>query len=278
MGAVGMDHLVIQWVTDIAAFEPNSSPIAQTTIDCVRRVMASAATRHIGVWLGLASNDRWDNGAPFTDGEVTLSIQVLQELYGLLGEYRTSISGFYIPFEIDNLRFQTPDLVDQICNQFSRITEEAHNYNKPVMVAPFYNQNLEGGQQPVEYAGLWQTILSATKIDVLALQDGMGPRDPDPHASLDRLPEWFCAFRTMINGMATRTELWSDVETYYQSGKDSISAPVSRVIDQLTTEDEFVDRFTSFSFNHFDSPGLSRENQDKYIEYSQWVNAGLRPI
>src|SRR6266566_10008982 len=83
MGAVGMDHLVIQWVTDIAAFEPNSSPIAQTTIDCVRRVMASAATRHIGVWLGLASNDRWDNGAPFTDGEVTLSIQVLQELCGL---------------------------------------------------------------------------------------------------------------------------------------------------------------------------------------------------
>ena len=126
------------------------------------------------------------------------------------------------------------------------------------MAAPFFND--AEGLRPIAYDSWWKDVAGGARLDILALQDGIGVG----HAKLNDVGEWF---RGMSEELAnTGCVLWSDLETFAteSNGTDG-AASVSRVAKQVAAEGVYVERLTTFAFTHYDCPQQRRD-----AEFAEW--------
>lgn len=273
MKTVAMDHIIWQWTVDTKAKQacyptalPGYSQIFRE--DLVGISLAQAEKQGIKVWLGLAANDDWfryyANNEKWLAQEVALTIKVAQELwqrYG--GRYGDDIAGFYIWLEVDNVHFQNKERQTRMTMAYRDIAEAVHHTTgKPVMLAPFFAQGR--GQDAAAYAAMWGNILKTAPIDIIALQDGFG----GGRVSTTDIGIWLAALKSKITEVRPQTELWSDLETFTP---EYLPAPISRVISQVKAEQNFVSNFTSFSFNHYNSP--NNKHRLPYFQYKQYVDS-----
>lgn len=273
MRAVSMNHIIWQWTVDTKAKQacyptglPGYSQIFRE--DMVKNSLAQADKKGIKVWLGLTSNDDWfryyANDEKWLTHEVGLNKKVVQELwqrYG--GDYGDTIAGFYIWMEVDNVHFQNSIKQKRIAMAYKEIAEEVHLVTgKPVMIAPFFTQGR--GQDAFRYADMWGNILKTAPIDIIALQDGFG----GGHVSVTAIGKWLAALKMKITEVRPQTELWCDLETFTP---DFLPAPILRVVSQINAEQGFVSNFTSFSFNHYDSP--NNGHMMPYLQYKKYVDS-----
>lgn len=273
MKEVSMDHIIWQWTVDTKAKQacyptrlPGYSQMYRE--DKVKLSLVQAEEKGIKVWLGLTANDDWfrhyANDEKWLTQEVSLNKKVVQELwqrYG--GNYGDTIAGFYIWMEVDNVHFQNSIRQNRIAMAYKEIAEEVHRVTgKPVMIAPFFTQG--HGQDALNYAAMWGNILKIAPIDIIALQDGFG----GGRVSVTEIGKWLAPLKLKITEVRPQTELWSDLETFTP---DFLPAPISRVISQIKAEQNFVSNFTSFSFNHYDSPNNGR--MLPYLQYKTYVDS-----
>jgi hypothetical protein len=266
---VRMDHIIWQWTVDstpsqMCAFYPTS--ISGFTECCsgdpVLLSLQRAQAKGIKVWLGLNWTDDWwshyANDQAWLTNEFNISKLVAQELWDNYGtQYGSAIAGFYMTMEMDNYNFGTTTLENRMITVYNDVAAYFHtNMNKPVMVAPFFNT--AGGQTAQQYADMWGRIVAAAPLDIVAVQDGIGVG----HATVADMPLWLGSMHTAIDANRPATQFWSDLETLR---KGYNPADVSRVIQQLEGEKLYVDKFTTFSFNHYDSPQQGHQTQ-----YTQW--------
>ena len=269
MKSVKMDHVIWQWTVDSLpsrkwTYYPTSIAgyTQHNTYDAVGTSLAEAKAKGLTVWLGLNwTDDWWSKGASddvWLNNEFNLSKTIAQELWSRYGAtYGTTIAGFYMTMEVDNVNFQTTVLQDRMAAVYKNVADYVHtNTGKPVMIAPFFNAS--AGQDPAAHAAMWGRILATAPVDIVAVQDGIGVG----HATVANIAAWLCPLRTAIKTARPSTQLWSDLET---NTPGYTSAPVSRVIDQLNAEKTCVDKFTTFSFNHYDSP-----QQGHAAEFNEW--------
>jgi hypothetical protein len=265
---VKMDHIIWQWTVDSTpatkcAFYPTSlSGYTQcNSYDAVLVSLQRAQAKGIKVWLGLNWTDDWwnnyANNQTWLTNEFNLSKQVAQELWNRYSSYSSSIAGFYLTMEVDNVNFPDSTTENRMITVYNDVATYIHtNMGKPVMVAPFFNE--ASGRNASDYAAQWGRIVAGAPLDVVALQDGIGVG----HASVATIASWLSPMRTAIKNARPATEFWSDLETCLT---DFTAAPVSRVIQQLEAEKAYVDKFTTFSFNHYDSP-----QQGHTTQYNDW--------
>lgn len=273
MQAVAMHHVIWQWTVDSKnkqAYYPTTLPgVARiSSKDLVEISLNEAKKKGLKVWLGLNWNDDWfknyANNEKWLTNEVSLSKNIVQELWRQYGNaYANTIAGFYLPMEVDNVNFRDMEKQQRIARAYKEITEEIHNTTaKPVMIAPFFNQNT--GQGVFKYADMWGDILKVAPIDVIALQDGIGCG----HASVSTIGKWLDALETKIREVRPETQLWSDLETFTPGLKP---APIERIMSQISAEHPYVSKFTSFSFNHYDSPNNGHAKQ--FRQYKEYVDS-----
>ncbi|MBP2637058.1 MAG: fibronectin [Firmicutes bacterium] len=273
MKAVSMDHIIWQWTVDTKAKQacyptvlPGYSSIFRE--DLVEASLAQAEKQGMKVWLGLAANDDWlryyANDEKWLANEVGLNKQVAQELwqrYG--GSYGDTIAGFYIWLEVDNVHFQNKERQNRLAGAYREIVEDVHHATgKPVMIAPYFAQGR--GQDAAAYAAMWGNILKTAPIDIIALQDGFG----GGQVSAADIGIWLAALQLKIAEVRPQTELWSDLETFTP---EYLPASISRVISQIKAEQKFVSKFTSFSFNHYNSP--NNKHRLPYFQYKNYVDS-----
>lgn len=273
MKTLAMNHVIWQWTVDSKkkqAYYPTSLPGFSriSSRDLVGMSLREAEKKGLKVWLGLDWSDDWykhyGNDEKWLTNEVSLNKSIAQELWRQYGEtYTNTIAGFYLPMEVDNVHFQDKEKQKRMARAYKEIVEEIHNTTaKPVMVAPYFNQTL--GQDAPKYADMWGDILKVAPIDVIALQDGIGCG----HASVSTIGTWLAALSAKIKDVRPTTQLWSDLETF-TSG--FVSAPIDRVISQINAERQYVTNFTSFSFNHYDSPNNGQAEQ--FRQYREYVDS-----
>jgi hypothetical protein len=273
MKAVSMEHIIWQWTVDTKAKQacyptalPGYSQIFRE--DRVNMSLAEADKQGIKVWLGLAANDDWfryyANDEKWLANEVDLNTKVAQELwqrYG--GHYDDTIAGFYIWLEVDNVHFQNSERQNRLAMAYKEIAESVHRTTgKPVMIAPYFTQGR--GQDAAAYAAMWGNILKTAPVDIIALQDGFG----GGRVSTADIENWLAALQLKIAEVRSQTELWSDLETFTP---EYLPAPISRVISQIKAEQKFVSKFTSFSFNHYNSP--NNRHRLLYFQYKKYVDS-----
>ncbi|MCX7748890.1 MAG: DUF4434 domain-containing protein [Clostridia bacterium] len=273
MKSVKMDHMIWQWTVDsknMRAYYPTRIPgLTQfNSYDAVGVSLEQAKIKGMKVWLGLNWTDDWWQKYAYDKAwlikEFGLSKEIAYELWSRYGGlYKETIAGFYITMEIDNVNFMTSASQDNMKSVYKDLADYIHqNMNKPVMVAPFFNESF--GMGAATYGAMWKNILSYAPLDIVALQDGIGVG----HCSVKTVGNWFLEMKNAVKTARPATELWSDLETLDLSYKP---APVQRVIEQIRAEANYVDKITSFSFNHYGSP--QQGNSVQYNEYKAYVDS-----
>ena len=271
MKNVKMDHVIWQWTVDsknMWTYYPTAmSGFRQhNSYDAVGVSLAQAQARGLKAWLGLNWTDDWwtkyANDNTWLTDQFTISKAAARELWTRYGaQYGSTIAGFYLTMEMDNVNFRTTTAQGRMAAVYADAANYIHaNTGKPVMIAPFFNSS--AGQNAAQYASMWGYIVGQAPLDVIAVQDGIGVG----HATLSNIASWLAPLRTALKNARPATEFWSDLETMNPDHtRGFVSAPASRLIQQVETEKPYVDKITTFSFNHYDSP-----QQGHATEYGQW--------
>lgn len=246
---------VLQWTADTGVdttvYPSGLSGYTQSTsTDVVSRLLTAADTAGVKEYLGLGTdNDWWSNYANNTtwlSSQATAADALADDLYSKYGTH-TSLSGWYIPFEVDNWNFLTSTTWSNMATFLSTVATHLHTLSPglPVIIAPFFNTS--GGQTSSQWTTMWESILANAPIDVVALQDGVG----DGHATTAQLSTWYSATKTAITTSSPSTALWSDADTY---NADFTPMSIGNVVADLTAEAPYVSSIFAFSYDHYDAP------------------------
>jgi hypothetical protein len=190
-----------------------------------------------------------------------------------------TVAGFYLHPELENVDFRMGGARErrnlELYIAYLRAVragvdtlQVVHGLPQPVrlMISPFVNESLH--PEPGEWAATIAAVVGGAVVagtgrgvDVVALQDGLGPeRFPDPvtgasqdHTSLATVQTWLLATRAGIDAAAAgRTELWANVETYREVAHHQfVAADPAEIERQIALAAPVVDRVTTYSLLHY---------------------------
>lgn len=262
MKALGMDTLIIGAVAwDSYAFYPSrllSYYREAGTKDVVGTLLKLADELKMKVFLGLYAWNWEGKGSEGDFEEFTQrNINVAKELQNLYGR-EPSFEGWYLlTWEIGNA--PPPDNVGvkayiKVINALRRLTPK-----KKLLIAPYFTLDIS----PQDFKKGWSTLLSHLKVDIIALQDGVGcERGITP----EKAEPYFQALREVCGQKGV--SLWADLEIFdIPAGWKP--APLPRIFSQINALSPYVDKIVVFEFNHYMSPLRSDEAKRLFEGYRQ---------
>ncbi len=203
-----LDHLQALGIDTIILNGPYAGPEGGTAFDAL---LERLDARGLRVYLDTLSAPHWWTleAAGEEARRASDRAAALQQAYG----HYASFTGFYIPYECYVMWGPQGALVRDLYVGVSEGCKAAAP-KKPVMISPFFRLDEEcylGDFQwasPEEYAAFWRDILSASSIDIVALQDS------GEHLSCYTLAQRRPFFEAMAQACsATGTLLWANVES-----------------------------------------------------------------
>jgi len=241
--ALGMDQVVLQYAAVEAThlYYPSELDFLQTSQYKNNQLFPNSidAAKSVGtkIWLGLFYNGENWYTPPTTEQLDVLAernLAVMEELYSLYGT-ETVVEGVYIPQEIaryywDGLRNDATVL--GLAEHFlTPVTQAAQAKGWKVMVAPFYNQNLD---TPEKLQSFFEKLFAAGfKPDVIAVQDGVGASDAGKHhAETTNVGNYERAVASACNQYGI--DFWVDMELFRTDDSHAL-ADSARISAQLDT-------------------------------------------
>lgn len=241
--ALGMEQVVLQYaaVEKTHLYYPSELDFLQNTQyknnQLFPKSIEAAKLAGNKLWLGLYyDGENWYT-PPTGDQLDTLAARnllVLDELYALYGN-ESVIEGVYIPQEIaryywDGLRSDATPLA--LAGRFlNPVTKAAQAKGWKVMVAPFYNQNLDSaGQLQPFFESLFK---EGFKPDVLAVQDGVGASDAGKnHADTATVGLYELAIASVCKHYGV--DFWVDLELFRTDDSHALASG-KRIVTQIDT-------------------------------------------
>jgi len=241
--ALGMDEVVLQYAAVEAThlYYPSQLDFLQNTQyknnELFPKSIEAAKAASTRIWLGLYYNgENWYTPptAEQLDTLTSRNQKVLEEVHSLYGNEGV-IEGVYIPQEIaryywDGLRDDaTPEMLTE--HFLKPITEAAQAKGWKVMVAPFYNQNLE---TPEKLQSFFEKLFAAGfKPDIIAVQDGVGASDAGKaHAETATVGNYERVVAKACKQYGI--EFWVDMELFRTDNSQAL-ADSARISAQLDT-------------------------------------------
>ena len=275
--SAGITTQVLQWTADsgrMHATYPNPLPGYTTTTrtDVPQRVLSAAAAQNMSVYVGLQTSASWwqnyANNADWLAAEATTAKALADQLHARYGHF-ASFAGWYLPFEVDNVHLAGPAQWDQLASFYAQVIGHLKSLtpDKPVVVAPFFNAST--GMGPDQWQQMWTHVLRSARLDVIALQDGVGVG----HASAADLSAWFSATRNAIREARPDTKLVSTAETFVGPESSRTPMPLADLVADLRAVAPFVSANWSFSYDHYQVP-TPRGSQAPHQAYLRYVATG----
>lgn len=259
MKDVDLSLVILQWTADSKAqttIYDTAMPGWQRSApyDEVDRLLSYAEQNGFQVFLGLAFSEDWwsmeGSNREWMLSEAEKMSAVGGELYQKYqAKYPRAFAGWYINWEMDNQSSYNanPEHRQNMKDALNVVTGYLKSLNPalPASIAPYFNA--ASGATPAEWQAFWQDMLSATRVDILMLQDGVGVA----HARVEDLPAWFEAVCAGVH--AAGKQCWDDLENF--TGTSSLQpAPIERVIAQHQAAAPYVDKIVTYSFIEAMSP------------------------
>jgi len=251
-----------------------NSSVQNASID---KCLASAQKYGIKIVLGLNFNDKWWNSTVSADwlvSQMNIGNSVADELLSLYkSKYGDTMYGWYWVWEVDNVNWISNDRQVALINALN--TNLGHlssvSPNMPLWLSPFMNEKA-GGLDADGYKKFWINIFAQTnfrKGDVFVPQDCVGAGGLE----LSSVPAWFSKLKQAVD-TKPGLKFWGNVETFISPY--GVSAPLSRVVEQLKAEKPYVEDFISFAYDHYNSPLIvHKDYNDSYIYF---CNKGVLPL
>lgn len=248
---VGMDTIILQWSVE-------------NRIDWCRGLVSpllkAADKRGVDVFVGLYRDpDVWNIIGKVDEKRLLDYIEkragnekkILDKLVKSYSEHK-SLAGWYLPLEIDDLNWNAPWQKDIILDYLKEVSTYAHEVSdKKVAIAPFFGGHISTSG----FEQFWDYLLSNSKVDIVMLQDGVGTNRFKGNYEI--VENYFAAMKKSAD--KNDVELWSDIEIFNQTkgwpvNKEQMfqadSANIERILQQIQTEKEFVDKFIAFSYQY----------------------------
>lgn len=263
-GADGADFSPLAEVSgwgDAPADVPEREPI--------RHLLAAAEALDMQVFLGLGLDPSYWQGTfdPVQGAADNIAImERLEELYGA----SPALAGWYLPEEIDDRNFIRPEIHEAAIQYLAAMVEAAaERGGRPVMVAPYFGIAPNGPA----YAAWWDATLARARVDIIALQDGVGTRRTTAEEGVPVFEALAEVARK--HGVA----LWSDLEVFEQIHGwpvddrpwQAVPAGIEQLRQQLALEAPFVEKIVVFDFTHYMSPRLGGAAQTLYRDYQAYL-------
>lgn len=306
LASLGMEYLVIDQVMECHVPDPPIAPskymawypasasviandespaleISSGLGTALEMCMKACRAHGIKLFIGTFFDKRyWNDGVAVKGKEaqwnncITTANRVMNELTTFYfsgasstkGNYDDVLAGWYFPYEVDDLSFQTTEAQTTLKNGI----RSAMNYrtalanaNKPYLFSPFMN----GASSPVkntmnatEYAALWRDIITDTGFksgDILSPQDCIGAGK----LTIGELATWMPALKGAASAV-TGVEFWINVEIF------GPGADISFLTQQQIVENKkYTNKLISFSYPIYYSPtsGYRKGDHKAYKAY-----------
>jgi hypothetical protein len=278
MQNLGMTLWIYQWTGDskgnTTIYPTNIAGYTQSSnYDQVEMALSTAKKFGDKVFMGLVFNAAWwqkeGEDLAWLLGEASEMNAVADELYAnYYSRYPETFAGWYINWEMDNYAFYNtiPEQKQNMITALNTVSQhlDSLNPNLPSTIAPFFNSN--GGATPEQWEVFWYDIMSATSVDIVAMQDGVGVG----HATIDMLPHWY---QHVCAGVWAAGKLcWTDLENFIGSSHLK-PADTQRIIDQHQAEYQWVDKIITYSFIEAMSPQFNPNWVPQYNAYKAYVDS-----
>ncbi|MGC9003366.1 MAG: DUF4434 domain-containing protein [bacterium] len=262
MKSLGMDTLIIAYVAwDSTSFYPSRflSQFKSCGIrDTIETLLSLSDREKIDVYLGLYNWDWKGKGSEedFKDF-AELNIKVAKELHRLYSKH-PSFKGWYIlSWELGN----APPPENPAVKAYIKVADFLRRIDKKrkIVIAPYFTLDIT----PKELEEGWLKLLEILKVDILALQDGVGC---DRGIKPEDIPSYFSAMKKAVK--LRNVELWGDLEVF-----DILAgwkpAEIGRVKKQIEKMSPFVKKIVIWEFNHYMSPLKGSEQRKLYEDYKK---------
>ncbi len=256
MRRIGIDTLIIQFTGhgDRWFYPAPSLPDAAGINDSVGHILIAADDHAMRVFLGLHLDPAFWSGDFDIDQRLEVNKRTLDELHTRYGAH-DSLAGWYIPEEISDHTASDPSLSERMIQYVAALASAAHAKTElPVMLSPYFGKR----PNPAAYAAWWDRALPRMKIDILALQDGVGTHRTTIEESRP-------VFEALAPVMAKHNvAFWANNESFDQTHGWPVddqpwrARPVDpeTFLRQVESTAPFVSRTVTFEFPHYISPRL----------------------
>lgn len=235
----------------MAGYPAKHLPVSARS-EAIERCLKAAQKYGIRVFVGMSNNARWfkfDYSPEWLNAQMEDGNRAVSDIVALYGDkYPDALYGWYWPWEVDNLNWQTPErkkmLVDALNVTFAHLDSVAPG--KPLMLSPFANAAV--GADAVAYGAFWTDVFKDAKFrigDIFAPQDGIGAGG----LNLENLGTWMAEYRKAVN-TSPGIKLWANIELFQDDG----AAPLERVLRQMQIVDSYASNIISFAYTHHWSP------------------------
>ena len=288
MHELKMDTIVIQYMEitskngEEQSFLPGPS---NGDVSPAALILAEANKLNMKVFLGLYNGPL--SGDPsitrksgYLDGVRQRSMELARTIFGLY-EDQPSFYGWYIPTESWTGKYTKADLAEW--NKFYKVISDSLKQlspSKKILISPFISQKSERSS-PSKTQENYTQILAKTKIDFMALQDGIGA-----NATTIDLPKVIQQhFKYMKRAcQANNIDLWGNIESFQKisiSGDDNLLIPtrIDRFSRQNRIASMHVKNLITFDFFLYMNSKIVLDSDiwsDTYVERIQTLNRRYR--
>jgi len=240
--------------------------------DTLGELLKAADALDMKVFLGLSLNPSYWSGEFDPKEQTNNNQRILTELFSLYASHE-SLAGWYLPEEIDDRNFLTQSRKDGIRTYLkSMATYAKFLTKKPVMISPYFGISPNGEA----YAEWWDYVLTEAKVDIIAMQDGVGTRRTTVAESAGVIE----ALKPVMEKHGV--EFWVNVEVFNQihgwpvdtGSWQAVPADIDRVIDQLKMQSPFTEKVIIFDFPHYMTPRLVGKAEELYEAYKEYIGLG----
>jgi hypothetical protein len=267
---IGINEIILQdvadtkslytsYITSLPGYTPNNVDMLENALSAADKI-----GMHVRVGLGF-NNDWWNKNASdsaWLNTEASKNKDIFNEILQKYGTH-PSLTGWYIPYEFSQLTATTFTAKSNLNSFLKQIGNEIRlKDSRNIMISPYYNYKYSFLFSLSGWTTTLTTVLKDTKIDIVALQDGVGAG----YTTLNQVSNIFSYTKKATNVLGIK--LYADTETYTYTSNINYSAPQSRITSQLSLEKTYVQGFVAFSIDHYQSIYLNQEqNYNDYYNY-----------
>lgn len=262
-----VDELIIQYIADTrdryAVYPTNIEDYTHNDVDMLDNLLSAADFVEMKVRIGLGFNDDWwiknAMDMEWLMSEAEANKRIFNEVIDRYG-YHPSIEGWYIPYEFYQFTAITKNYQKNLNKFLKEIAWEIKSKSdKDIMISPFYNSNYGWVMPLANWRKLVENAMKNTRIDILALQDGVGVKNVD----IKQLSNLFAYTKESSDKLGIK--LYGNVETFETTSDGNKPAAKERISIQMLLEKPYVEKYVAFSLNHY-------QNYEKKEEIKSFIN------
>ena len=275
---IGIHDLIVQWSVLNGSAYYSSKTLHSVANAPLEKLLSGADRFGMKVSVGLVHDsgywteiERPGAAAGYLASLRSRSTKVAGELAPMVKKH-AAFQGWYIPGEVDDINWRTPEARRVLLEHLSLLEKELHRLVPTATVA--ISTFSQAQSSPDAYQQFWDELFRSTSVNVVLFQDGVGVNKLE----LDEVPVYLRAIRAAAdkNGRLVQVvvELFRQVSgpPLDNSAFKAVPGPVDRIRAQMALAAEYATGgITGFSVPEYMTPQGGSAAGELLLQYQALI-------